>query len=164
MFERYNDHARGIIPTSGAIARALKHSYVGTEHLLLALLTPQPQFEAAQPSMARAVLESFGLTLDTTMAVVIETIGEGVDAPSGHLPFTPRAKKVLELALREAIQTNGGEPGTWVGTEHILLGIVREGEGVAMQTLVKLSVDGSRVRNAVIARLRAAAGITEDRP
>ena len=117
----------------------LNHNYVGTEHLLLGLV------HEGEGVAARA-LESLGISLEAVRQQVEEIIGQGQQAPSGHIPFTPRAKKVLELSLREALQLGHN----YIGTEHILLGLIREGEGVAAQVLVRLGADLNRVRQQVI--------------
>ena len=120
-------------------ARMLNHNYIGTEHLLLGLV------HEGEGIAARA-LESLGITLNSVREQVQDIIGPGANAPSGHIPFTPRAKKVLELSMREAIQLNHG----YIGTEHILLGMVRANEGVANQVLAKLGVEPAAVRQAVM--------------
>ena len=134
-------------------ARLLNHNYIGTEHLLLGLIH---EGEGA----AATALESLGISLEAVRAQVEEIIGQGQMAPTGHIPFTPRAKKVLELSLREAKQLGHN----YIGTEHILLGVIREGEGVAAQVLVKLGGDLSRVRQQVIQLLSgsAAGGVEAD--
>jgi ATP-dependent Clp protease ATP-binding subunit ClpA len=131
-------------------ARLLNHNYVGTEHLLLGLIHEGE-------GVAAKALESLGISLEAVRAQVEEIIGQGQRPPTGHIPFTPRAKKVLELSLREAKQLGHN----YIGTEHILLGLIREGEGVAAQVLVKLGGDLSRVRQQVIQVLSgsAAAGM-----
>jgi ATP-dependent Clp protease ATP-binding subunit ClpA len=120
-------------------ARLLNHSYIGTEHILLGLIHEGE-------GVAAKALEALGISLEAVRAQVEEIIGQGGSSPSGHIPFTPRAKKVLELSLREALQLGHN----YIGTEHILLGLIREGEGVAAQVLVKLGADLSRVRQQVI--------------
>jgi ATP-dependent Clp protease ATP-binding subunit ClpA len=120
-------------------ARMLNHNYIGTEHILLGLIHEGE-------GVAAKGLESLGISLEAVRSQVEEIIGQGQQAPSGHIPFTPRAKKVLELSLREALQLGHN----YIGTEHILLGLIREGEGVAAQVLVKLGADLSRVRQQVI--------------
>jgi ATP-dependent Clp protease ATP-binding subunit ClpC len=120
-------------------ARMLNHNYIGTEHILLGLIHEGE-------GVAAKALESLGISLEGVRAQVEEIIGQGQQAPSGHIPFTPRAKKVLELSLREALQLGHN----YIGTEHILLGLIREGEGVAAQVLVKLGADLNRVRQQVI--------------
>jgi ATP-dependent Clp protease ATP-binding subunit ClpC len=140
MFERFTDRARRVVVLAQEEARLLNHNYIGTEHLLLGLLREQQ-------GMAAHALESFGMSLEVVRAEVLEIIGVGELAPTGHIPFTPRAKKVLELSLREALQL-----GTdYIGTEHLLLGLIREGEGVAAQILVKLGNTLGGLRAAVIA-------------
>jgi ATP-dependent Clp protease ATP-binding subunit ClpC len=128
-------------------ARLLNHNYIGTEHILLGLIHEGE-------GVAAKALESLGISLEAVRAQVEEIIGHGGQAPSGHIPFTPRAKKVLELSLREALQLGHN----YIGTEHILLGLIREGEGVAAQVLVKLGADLSRVRQQVIQLLSGYAG------
>ncbi|MDQ1622170.1 MAG: ATP-dependent Clp protease ATP-binding subunit ClpC, partial [Actinomycetota bacterium] len=139
MFERFTDRARRVVVLAQEEARMLYHNYIGTEHILLGLLHEEE-------GVAGKALESLGITLDGVREQVQEIIGQGQQAPSGHIPFTPRAKKVLELSLREALQLGHN----YVGTEHILLGLIREGEGVAAQVLVKLGADHTRVRQEVI--------------
>jgi len=131
-------------------ARLLNHNYIGTEHILLGLIHEGE-------GVAAKALESLGISLEAVRAQVEEIIGHGGQAPSGHIPFTPRAKKVLELSLREALQLGHN----YIGTEHILLGLIREGEGVAAQVLVKLGADLSRVRQQVIQLLSGYAGAKE---
>src|SRR5438045_3390092 len=135
MFERFTDRARRVVVLAQEEARMLNHNYIGTEHILLGL-THEGEGVAAK------ALESLGISLDAVRQQVEEIIGQGQQAPSGHIPFTPRAKKVLELSLREALQLGHN----YIGTEHILLGLIREGEGVAAQVLVKLGADLNRVR------------------
>ncbi len=134
-------------------ARLLHHNYIGTEHILLGLIHEGE-------GVAAKALESLGISLEAVRAQVEEIIGHGGSAPSGHIPFTPRAKKVLELSLREALQLGHN----YIGTEHILLGLIREGEGVAAQVLVKLGADLSRVRQQVIQLLSGYAGSKEGAP
>ena len=122
----------------------LDHTYIGTEHILLGLV------REGEGSAAKA-LESLGISLDTVRQQVEEIIGRGQQAPSGHIPFTPRAKNVLQLSLSEAVQLGHD----YVGTEHILLGLLREGEGVAAQVLVRLGAELDRVRQQVIQVLSA---------
>src|SRR5256885_2009938 len=117
----------------------LNHNYIGTEHILLGLIHEGE-------GVAAKALESLGISLEAVRSQVEEIIGQGQQAPSGHIPFTPRAKKVLELSLREALQLGHN----YIGTEHILLGLIREGEGVAAQVLVKLGADLNKVRQQVI--------------
>src|SRR5256886_879894 len=139
MFERFTDRARRVVVLAQEEARMLNHNYIGTEHILLGLIH---QGEG----VAAKALESLGISLEGVRQQVEEIIGQGQQAPSGHIPFTPRAKKVLELSLREALQLGHN----YIGTEHILLGLIREGEGVAAQVLVKLGADLNRVRQQVI--------------
>jgi len=139
MFERFTDRARRVVVLAQEEARMLNHNYIGTEHILLGLIHEGE-------GVAAKALESLGISLDAVRQQVQEIIGQGQQAPSGHIPFTPRAKKVLELSLREALQLGHN----YIGTEHILLGLIREGEGVAAQVLVKLGADLNRVRQQVI--------------
>ena len=139
MFERFTDRARRVVVLAQEEARMLNHNYIGTEHILLGLIHEGE-------GVAAKGLESLGISLEGVRAQVEEIIGQGQQAPSGHIPFTPRAKKVLELSLREALQLGHN----YIGTEHILLGLIREGEGVAAQVLVKLGADLNKVRQQVI--------------
>ena len=139
MFERFTDRARRVVVLAQEEARLLNHNYIGTEHILLGLIHEGE-------GVAAKALESLGISLEAVRSQVEEIIGQGGASPSGHIPFTPRAKKVLELSLREALQLGHN----YIGTEHILLGLIREGEGVAAQVLVKLGADLSRVRQQVI--------------
>ena len=139
MFERFTDRARRVVVLAQEEARMLNHNYIGTEHLLLGLI------HEGEGIGARA-LESLGVTLNAVREQVQDIVGPGPQAPNGHIPFTPRAKKVLELSMREAIQLNHG----YIGTEHILLGMVRANEGVANQVLVKLGAEPAAVRQAVM--------------
>jgi ATP-dependent Clp protease ATP-binding subunit ClpC len=139
MFERFTDRARRVVVLAQEEARMLNHNYIGTEHILLGLIHEGE-------GVAAKALESLGISLDAVRQQVEEIIGQGQQAPSGHIPFTPRAKKVLELSLREALQLGHN----YIGTEHILLGLIREGEGVAAQVLVKLGADLNKVRQQVI--------------
>ncbi|MCU1458033.1 MAG: NDP-hexose 4-ketoreductase [Actinomycetia bacterium] len=147
MFERFTDRARRVVVLAQEEARLLNHNYIGTEHILLGLIHEGE-------GVAAKALESLGISLEAVRAQVEEIIGHGGAAPSGHIPFTPRAKKVLELSLREALQLGHN----YIGTEHILLGLIREGEGVAAQVLVKLGADLSRVRQQVIQLLSGYSG------
>ena len=147
MFERFTDRARRVVVLAQEEARLLNHNYIGTEHILLGLIHEGE-------GVAAKALESLGISLEAVRAQVEEIIGHGGQAPSGHIPFTPRAKKVLELSLREALQLGHN----YIGTEHILLGLIREGEGVAAQVLVKLGADLSRVRQQVIQLLSGYTG------
>ncbi|GAA2791169.1 ATP-dependent Clp protease ATP-binding subunit [Saccharopolyspora taberi] len=139
MFERFTDRARRVVVLAQEEARMLNHNYIGTEHILLGLIHEGE-------GVAAKALESLGIALEGVRQQVEEIIGQGQQAPSGHIPFTPRAKKVLELSLREALQLGHN----YIGTEHILLGLIREGEGVAAQVLVKLGADLNRVRQQVL--------------
>jgi ATP-dependent Clp protease ATP-binding subunit ClpC len=170
MFEKFTERARQAIVLAQEEARLLNHNHIGTEHLLLGLI------HEGQGVAARA-LESLGVSLEDVRQNVEEIIGRGQHELSGHIPFTPRAKKVLELSLRESQQLGHD----YIGTEHILLGLIREGEGVAAQVLVKLGADLNRVRHQVIqllgdkaseepgdteaaARREAAGGLAGDEP
>jgi len=162
MFERFTDRARRVVVLAQEEARMLNHNYIGTEHILLGLIHEGE-------GVAAKALESLGISLEAVRQQVEEIIGQGQQAPSGHIPFTPRAKKVLELSLREALQLGHN----YIGTEHILLGLIREGDGVAAQVLVKLGADLNRVRQQVIQLLHgyqgkeptsAASGSTEAAP
>jgi ATP-dependent Clp protease ATP-binding subunit ClpC len=144
MFERFTDRARRVVVLAQEEARLLNHNYIGTEHILLGLVREGD-------GVAARALESLGISLEAVRQHVEEIIGRGKQAPSGHIPFTPRAKKVLELSLREAHQLGHN----YIGTEHILLGLIREGEGVAAQVLVRLGADLNRVRQQVIELLAA---------
>ncbi len=139
MFDRFTDRARRVIVLAQDEARMLNHNYIGTEHLLLGLIHEGE-------GVAAKALESLGISLEAVREQVEEIIGQGQQAPAGHIPFTPRAKKVLEYSMREALQINH----PYIGTEHILLGLIREGEGVAAQVLIKLGADLNRVRNQVL--------------
>ena len=139
VFERFTDRARRVVVLAQEEARMLNHNYIGTEHILLGLIHEGE-------GVAAKALEGLGVSLEAVRQQVEEIIGQGQQAPSGHIPFTPRAKKVLELSLREALQLGHN----YIGTEHILLGLLREGEGVAAQVLGKLGADLNRVRQQVI--------------
>jgi ATP-dependent Clp protease ATP-binding subunit ClpA len=162
MFERFTDRARRVVVLAQDEARRLDHNYIGTEHILLGLIryigTEHILLGLIREGegVAAKALESLGISLDVVRQQVEEIIGQGQQAPSGHIPFTPRAKKVLELSLREALQLGHNH----IGTEHILLGLIREGDGVAGQVLVKLGADLNRVRQQVI-QLREPAPETE---
>ena len=147
MFERFTDRARRVVVLAQEEARLLNHNYIGTEHILLGLI------HEGEGVAARA-LESMGISLESVRSQVVEIIGQGSQAPSGHIPFTPRAKKVLELSLREALQLGHN----YIGTEHILLGLIREGEGVAAQVLQQLGADLPKVRQTVIQLLSGVQG------
>jgi ATP-dependent Clp protease ATP-binding subunit ClpC len=143
MFERFTDRARRTVVFAQHEAGMLNHNYIGTEHLLLGLIHEGK-------GVAAKALESLGIAQEGVRQQVEEIIGRGQQEPSGHIPFTPRAKKVLELSLGESLQL-GSE---YIGTEHLLLGLVREGEGVAAQVLVNLGADLSRVRQQVLVVLQ----------
>lgn len=139
MFERFTDAGRRVVVVAQHEARRLDHNYIGTEHILLGLINEEE-------GLASQALKRFGVSLDETRAEVERRIGRGKEPPKGHIPFTPRAKKVLELSLRQAIRLGHD----YIGTEHVLLGLIAEGEGVAAQILVS-QVDGglTAVRDAV---------------
>ena len=147
MFERFTERARRVVVLAQEEARLLNHNYIGTEHILLGLIREGE-------GVAAKALESLGISLEAVRQQVKEIIGRGQQAPSGHIPFTPRAKKVLELSLREA----EGLGHNYIGTEHILLGLIREGSGVAAQVLVKLGADLNRARQQVVQLLHGRAG------
>ncbi|ALN15205.1 MAG: ATP-dependent Clp protease ATP-binding subunit [Acidipropionibacterium acidipropionici] len=147
MFERFTDRARRVVVLAQDEAKALNHNYIGTEHLLLGLISEGE-------GVAAKALESLDISLEAVRAQVEEIIGHGNNTPAGHIPFTPRAKKVLELSLREALQMNH----SYIGTEHILLGLIREGEGVAAQVLIRLGADLNTVRNTVLQLLQGYQG------
>src|SRR5213083_3706617 len=138
VFERFTDRARRVVVLAQEEARMLDNNYIGTEHILLGLIHEGE-------GVAAEALTSMGIGLDAVRGQVEQIIGKGGAVPTGHIPFTPRAKKVLELALREALQLNHN----YIGTEHLLLGLVREGEGVAAQVLQTLGVELNKVRSAV---------------
>jgi ATP-dependent Clp protease ATP-binding subunit ClpC len=142
VFERFTERARQVVVLAQEEARALRHNYVGTEHLLLGLLREEQ-------GIARRVLDSLGVTIEEVRAQVTRIIGQGDEVGGGQIPFTPRAKKVLELALREA-RSLGHD---WIGTEHVLLGVAREGEGVALQILLDRGIDPERIRHEVVRTL-----------
>ncbi len=146
MFEKFTDGARRVVVLAQEEARLLNHDYIGTEHILLGLI-------AETEGVAARALQSLGVKLATVRQQVEQIIGRGGSMPGSHIPFTPRAKKVLELSLREAM--NFGH--NYIGTEHILLGLIREGEGVAAQVLVKLGAGLDRVRLKVIELLSSGA-------
>ncbi len=139
MFEKFTDKARRVVVLAQEEAKLLNHNYIGTEHILLGLIHEGE-------GVAAKALEALGINLEGVREQVQEIIGQGQQAPTGHIPFTPRAKKVLELSLREALQLGH----SYIGTEHLLLGLIREGEGVAAQVLTKLGADTNKVRQQVI--------------
>jgi ATP-dependent Clp protease ATP-binding subunit ClpA len=147
MFERFTDRARRVVVLAQEEARVLNHNYIGTEHLLLGLVHEGD-------GVAAKALEALDISLEAVRRQVEEIIGRGKEAPSGHIPFTPRAKKVLELSLRESQQLGHD----YIGTEHILLGLLREGDGVAAQVLVSLGADLDQVRQRVIQVLHGYSG------
>jgi ATP-dependent Clp protease ATP-binding subunit ClpA len=151
MFERFTDRARRVIVLAQEEARLLDHDYIGTEHILLGLIRERE-------GVAAQALESLGISLEAVRAEVEQVIGRGQTTPGPQIPFTPRSKKVLELSLREA-RSLGHD---YIGTEHILLGLIREGEGVAAQVLVKLGADLARTRAQVIQLLGGSAGGPEE--
>ena len=138
MFDRFTDRARRVIVLAQDEARMLNHNYIGTEHILLGLIHEGE-------GVAAKALEALGISLEAVREQVEEIIGQGQQAPTGHIPSTPRAQNVLDPPMREALQINH----PYIGTEHILLGLIREGEGVAAQVLIKLGADLNRVRNQV---------------
>ncbi len=151
MFERFTDRARRVVVLAQDEAKMLNHNYIGTEHILLGLIHEGE-------GVAAKALEQMGISLEAVREQVEEIIGHGQTQPTGHIPFTPRAKKVLELSLREALQMNH----SYIGTEHILLGLIREGEGVAAQVLIKLGADLNRVRNTVLQLLSGYQGSSSE--
>ncbi len=142
MFERFTERARQVVVLAQEEARTLKHNYIGTEHILLGLLREEE-------GLAARVLESLEITVERVRAQVVRIVGSGEEVTSGQIPFTPRAKKVLELALREALSLGHN----YIGTEHILLGLVRENEGVAARILLDFDADSEKIRNEVIRML-----------
>ena len=153
MFERFTDRARRVVVLAQEEARYLNHNYIGTEHILLGLLNEGE-------GIAAQALESLDIDLTSVRDEVVKIIGQGQQSPSGHIPFTPRAKKVLELSLREALQLGHN----YIGTEHILLGLIREGEGVAAQVLQQLGAELQKVRQTVIQLLSGPGGSEEQQP
>jgi ATP-dependent Clp protease ATP-binding subunit ClpC len=139
LFERFTERARQVVVLAQDEARALKHNYIGTEHILLGLLREEE-------GVAASVLESLDVTVEEVRAQVARLIGQGDEVTTGQIPFTPRSKKVLELALREARSLKHN----YVGTEHLLLGLVRENEGVAARILLDFDADAEKIRNEVI--------------
>jgi len=155
VFERFTERARQVVVLAQDEARLLRHDYIGTEHLLLGLLREEE-------GIAARALESLDVTLEEVRAQVGRIVGEGDEVATGQIPFTPRAKKTLELSLREALAIGHN----YIGTEHVLLGLARENEGVAMRILLDLGVDAERIRNVVLGMLTdtgAGAGGTEER-
>jgi ATP-dependent Clp protease ATP-binding subunit ClpC len=142
MFERFTKRARQVVVLAQEEARTLQHNYIGTEHILLGLLREEED-------LAARVLESLDLTVERVRAQVVRIVGSGEEVTPGQIPFTPRAKKVLELAMREAL----GLGHNYIGTEHILLALVSENEGVAARILLDFDADSEKIRNEVIRRL-----------
>ncbi len=150
MFERFTDRARRVVVLAQEEARTMSHNYIGTEHILLGLIHEGE-------GLASLVLDSCGVRLDHVRGFVEREVGHGAKSPGGHIPFTPRAKKVLELSLREALQLRHN----YIGTEHILLGLIREGEGLAAQALADAGADLADVRQRVLDRVGRG---SKDRP
>jgi ATP-dependent Clp protease ATP-binding subunit ClpA len=142
MFERFTERARQVVVLAQDEARGLRHNYIGTEHVLLGLLREDE-------GLAARVLESLGITVEQVRAQVARIVGLGDEVTSGQIPFTPRAKKVLDLSLREALSMGHN----YIGTEHVLLGLVRENEGVAARILLDFGADSERIRAAVLRML-----------
>jgi ATP-dependent Clp protease ATP-binding subunit ClpA len=142
LFERFTERARQVVVLAQDEARALKHNYIGTEHILLGLLREEE-------GLAARVLESLDITVEEVRAQVARIVGQGDEVTTGQIPFTPRAKKVLELALREALSLGHN----YIGTEHVLLGLVRENEGVAARILLDLDADDEKIRAQVVSLL-----------
>ena len=156
MFERFTERARKAVVFAQEEARGFKHDYIGTEHILLGLLR-------VDEGLAARVLAALGITVDAVRDQVTQIVGEGDETSHGQIPFTPRAKKVLELSLREALAVGHN----YIGTEHILLGLVRESDGVAVRIMLELGADSQRVRDAVVDALGpfAVSGVGKlDRP
>src|SRR5436853_4827022 len=152
LFERFTERARQVVVLAQDEARALKHNYIGTEHILLGLLREEE-------GLAARVLESLDITVEEVRAQVARIVGQGDEVTTGQIPFTPRAKKVLELALREALSLGHN----YIGTEHILLGLVRENEGVAARILLDFDADAEKIRNEII-RMLSGPGRREQQP
>ena len=146
MFERFTDRARRVVVLAQEEARLLNHNYIGTEHILLGLIHEGE-------GVAAKALESLGISLEAVRSQVEEIIGQGGSSPSGHIPFTPRAKKVLELSLREAIRLHHN----FIAPEHIMLGLLREGHGLAMLIMADKGIDFDRVRDDLERSVRATA-------
>ena len=147
MFERFTERARQVVVIAQSEARALKHNYIGTEHLLLGLLREEE-------GIAARVLMSFDVTVEEVRAQVARIIGQGDEVVGGRIPFTPRSKKILELSLREALAVGHN----YIGTEHILLGLMREGEGVAVRILLDFGASPAAVRDEVLRLLTSSRG------
>jgi ATP-dependent Clp protease ATP-binding subunit ClpC len=153
VFERFTDRARRVVVLAQEEARLLSHNYIGSEHLLLGLIQEGD-------GVAAKTLESLDVSLSHVRAVVEDIVGRGQAPSAGHIPFTPRAKKILELSLKEALQLSHN----YIGTEHILLGLIREGEGVGAQVLTHLGANLDRVRERVVELLGGSAAWAESRP
>jgi ATP-dependent Clp protease ATP-binding subunit ClpC len=147
MFERFTERSRQVVVLAQDEARALKHDFIGTEHILLGLLREEE-------GIAARVLESLDITLEEVRAQVAGIVGQGEEATTGQIPFTPRAKKVLELSLREAL----GLGHNYIGTEHILLGLVQENDGMAVRVLRELGADVTSIRDEILRLLSGARG------
>jgi len=147
VFERFTDRARRVVVLAQEEARTLRHSYIGTEHILLGLLREQE-------GLAARVLESLDVTVERVRGQVVRIVGSGEEVTSGQIPFTPRAKRVLELALREAVSLGHNH----IGTEHILLGLTCDDEGVATRILLDFDADSEKIRNQVIRMLSGPTG------
>jgi ATP-dependent Clp protease ATP-binding subunit ClpC len=150
MFERFTEQARQVVVLAQDEARTLKHNYIGTEHILLGLLREEE-------GLAARVLGALDITLEGVRAQVGHIVGQGDEVTTGQIPFTPRAKKVLELSLREALELGHN----YIGTEHILLGLVRENEGVATRILLDFNADADKIRNEII---RVLSGVGPELP
>jgi ATP-dependent Clp protease ATP-binding subunit ClpC len=150
VFERFTERAREVVVLATEEARALKHNYIGSEHILLGLL-------GVKETVAARVLTSLGISLESARANVVRVVGTGEEITSGQIPFTPRAKKILELALREALALGHN----YIGPEHILLGLAREDEGVATRVLLDFAVDAEKIRDAVIRLLPGPGGASQ---
>lgn len=151
MFQRFTDRARRVVVLAQEEARMLRHNYIGTEHMLLGLIHEEE-------GVAAKALESLNISLDAVRQQVEEIIGEGQALPVGHIPFTPRVKKVFELSLREALQLGHN----FIGTEHLLLGLVREGEGVGVEVMKRLGANMNQIRHHVMQQLTGYVTGTEE--
>jgi len=151
VFERFTERARQVIVLAQEEARLLRHNYIGTEHILLGLLRERE-------GLAASVLESLGITIERVRPQIVRIVGSGEEVTSGQIPFTPRAKKVLELALREALSLGHNH----IGSEHLLLALMRENEGVAVRVLLDNDVDAEQIRNAVLRTLGGASPAVPD--
>jgi Clp amino terminal domain, pathogenicity island component len=152
FFQRFTERARQVVTNAQHEARGFKHNYIGTEHLLLALLVSE--------GVAGDALRSLGVTVDAVRSEIRSIVGEGNQSPAGHIPFTPRSKKVLELSLREAIRLGHN----YIGTEHLLLGIIREGEGLAMQILTDLKIPVDQIEPKIKTILTGVEGFSRKPP